>query len=136
MEITFSIPGEPRGKQRPRFTVRGGYAQAYTPTETKDYEAHVGRCYRTQTDAFKFKEGTPVKIEIRAFFKVPQKKQNDLPLKKSDADNIAKIILDGLNGLAYDDDKQVVDLVVFKRYAANNNPSVEVLITDQICDTL
>lgn len=39
------------------------------------------------------------------------------PTKKPDLDNVIKIILDGLNGLAYGDDKQVVELKALKCYA-------------------
>ena len=39
------------------------------------------------------------------------------PTKKPDCDNIAKICLDALNGLAYVDDSQVVCLSVSKMYA-------------------
>ena len=35
---------------------------------------------------------------------------------KPDCDNIAKIVLDALNGLAYDDDSQVTELEVHKLY--------------------
>ncbi len=44
--------------------------------------------------------------------------------KKPDCDNIAKIILDALNGLAYDDDAQVVKLYVEKRYGAFDHVTV------------
>ena len=39
-----------------------------------------------------------------------------LPVKKPDCDNIAKAILDALNGLAYEDDSQIVSAVILKRY--------------------
>ena len=39
------------------------------------------------------------------------------PTKKPDIDNIAKIICDGLNGVAYKDDSQIIYLAVIKRYA-------------------
>ncbi|WP_460268332.1 RusA family crossover junction endodeoxyribonuclease [Clostridium sp. CTA-17] len=38
------------------------------------------------------------------------------PTKKPDVDNIAKIILDSLNGVAYKDDSQIVDLRIIKSY--------------------
>ena len=47
---------------------------------------------------------------------------------KPDTDNIAKSILDSLNGIAYKDDKQVVDLRVRKQYA--EVPSVSVWIRE------
>ncbi len=51
-------------------------------------------------------------------------KENVYVLKKCDCDNIAKIILDSLNKIAYDDDKQVAELEVKKFYSSN--PRVEV----------
>jgi len=46
-----------------------------------------------------------------------------LPTKKPDGDNIAKVICDALNGVAYEDDTQIVKLVVSKIYTAFS-PSV------------
>lgn len=51
-----------------------------------------------------------------------------LPTKKPDCDNIAKIICDALNGVAYDDDKQIVALKVTKIYS--DEPRVIVWISD------
>ena len=55
------------------------------------------------------------------------KKQKELiennelfPTVKPDSDNISKIILDALNGLAYYDDNQVTDLTIYKLYATTN----------------
>lgn len=50
------------------------------------------------------------------------------PTIKPDTDNIAKSILDSLNGLAYKDDKQIVKLNVDKRY--DEVPSVNVWISE------
>ena len=50
------------------------------------------------------------------------------PTTKPDTDNIAKSILDSLNGIAYLDDKQVVDLRVRKQYA--EVPGVSVWISE------
>lgn len=51
-----------------------------------------------------------------------------LPTKKPDADNIAKIILDGLNKVAWEDDTQVVELMIVKRYATE--PMVAVMVKE------
>ena len=51
------------------------------------------------------------------------------PTKKSDADNIGKIVMDGLNKTAYKDDKQVVELLVRKWYA--EDPRVEILVSNE-----
>ncbi|HHL2031183.1 RusA family crossover junction endodeoxyribonuclease [Clostridium perfringens] len=42
------------------------------------------------------------------------------PTKKPDADNIAKIILDSLNGIAYKDDSQIIELMVVKRHTEDD----------------
>lgn len=44
------------------------------------------------------------------------KSGEEYPCKKPDLDNIAKIILDSLNGIAYKDDSQVVELNISKKY--------------------
>lgn len=50
------------------------------------------------------------------------------PTKKPDIDNVCKIVLDSLNGIAYHDDTQVVDCQVRKFYS--ENPRVVVTIQD------
>lgn len=48
--------------------------------------------------------------------------------KKSDCDNLAKSVLDALNGIAYHDDSQVSELHVTKGYA--ETPRVEVTLEE------
>jgi Holliday junction resolvase RusA-like endonuclease len=69
----------------------------------------------------------PVSVRLSIDLTVPtswsQKKQRDaidarvLPTTKPDCDNTIKAVFDGLNGVAWRDDVQVVDLTVSKRYA-------------------
>jgi Holliday junction resolvase RusA-like endonuclease len=46
-------------------------------------------------------------------------------IKKPDADNVAKAVLDALNGLAFEDDSRIYVLNVAKRYTLVE-PRVEV----------
>ena len=48
------------------------------------------------------------------------------PIKKPDCDNIAKIILDALNGIAFHDDSQIVTLEVFKYYSERPKVYVDI----------
>jgi len=131
-DVSFTIPGKPFGKQRPRVVNRGGFAKAYTPKETVNYENLVKISYNIATGNSKL-EG-PVEASITAYFpiakSVSKKKreilsQETIPaLIKPDTDNIAKIILDPLNNIAYNDDSQVYKLNVEKYYS--ENPRVEV----------
>lgn len=135
----FTVPGPPRGKARPRVTVRGGHAHAYTPETTADYEWFVRHCYKGQVGRYEPMQGA-VRVEIEATLAIPKSaKRADraammagekLPTKKPDVDNIIKIILDALNGLAWADDAQITHVECRKRYG--DQPGVRVLIwTDE-----
>jgi Holliday junction resolvase RusA-like endonuclease len=124
------IYGEPMGKQRPR--VCKGHA--YTPEQTRNYEALVKISWLKEPKKYK----GYIRADIRAYYKIPKGtskvEENAMrnavirPSKKPDLDNVAKIILDALNGMAYDDDKQVVELHIDKYYSAT--PRVEVELAE------
>ena len=44
-QIRFTIPGQPFGKQRPKFSRAGAYVKTYTPKETTSYENLVKLFY-------------------------------------------------------------------------------------------
>ena len=124
MTFTFEIVGEPQGKGRPRFSTRGGFVKTYTPEKTASYENFVKLCYLNKYKGQKL-DGEII-AEIIAYFSIPKsfskKKRLEAiegkikPTKKPDTDNIAKTILDSLNGIAFEDDKQIVALLVNKLY--------------------
>lgn len=134
--VTFTIPGQPKGKMRPKVTVQGGCAHAYTPKETTNYESYVKVMYQICKDKA-FLEGA-ISADIVAYFPIPKstsKKSRALMLageikytKKVDCDNLAKIVLDSLNGIAYKDDAQIFELSVKKLYA--DEPRVVVTLTE------
>jgi len=115
------VEGKIKGKARPRFITKTG--RTFTPGDTVSYENWVKLCYQQQCGIHL--EG-PVKARIEAYYKIPKsytKKRVQAireglqhPQKKPDADNVAKIILDSLNKIAYEDDSQVVELTVIKKY--------------------
>ena len=125
MTCDFEVEGKPTGKGRPRFKRMGNFVQIYTPEKTAEYEKLVRLRFQNAGGAITDK---PVRVEITAFFAPPKStKKRDkaemlmnkiLPTKKPDCDNIAKIILDALNQIAYKDDSQVIELIVKKRFAA------------------
>lgn len=123
------IPGEPKGKARPRMSTKTGVA--YTPKKTVEYENWVKECYLLTKDKKRL-EG-PIRADMKVFCLIPKstskKKREEMikgnirPTKKPDVDNIAKIILDSLNTIAYDDDKQIVNCCIEKWYG--EEPRVE-----------
>ena len=113
------VEGKIKGKARPR--VFNGHA--VTPKDTVTYENWVRLNYKEQCG--EYLEGA-IEATILAYYKIPKsysKKRikgilegREYPTKKPDADNIAKIILDSLNGIAFKDDSQIIKLTVIKRW--------------------
>ena len=129
--IKFEILGQPIAKQRPRVT-RAGIA--YTPSKTVNYEALVKYTYQSLYSQRKPILGL-IEANITAIFPIPKsyskKKTAELLSgrynydKKPDCDNLAKIILDALNGIAYKDDSQVTVLHIAKEYGIQPKVIVE-----------
>ena len=136
MIIAFAVPGEPKGKARPRTVQIAGHASTYTPKETVMYENLVRLYYQQAARGLRL--SGPIQAESSAIHpsrNPPQKKKRALMLdiktlcqKKPDVDNLAKIVLDSLNKIAYDDDAQVCRLLVEKRYG--ETPQVLVRLSE------
>ena len=54
------------------------------------------------------------------------------PKKQGDLDNRIKICLDALNGIAFEDDKQVAEIYA-RRFEDKLNPRVEVTVYNRYC---
>lgn len=140
--VKFTVYGEPKAKGRPRVSVRKSadgektFARAYTPKNTVMYENQVKAEYGVQCDNFRFPDEAMLDVRIFAFYGIPKsvskKKRQEMiegkirPVKKPDFDNIAKVICDSLNGVAYRDDAMIVDGMFRKYYS--EQPRVEVKI--------
>lgn len=133
--INFTVWGNPQGKKRPRFARQGNYVRTYTDKETVSYENLVKLSF-INSGCEKYVGEIPLKVEIDFYMSIPKstsKKKyikmlsNEIrPLKKIDLDNGIKIILDALNKVAFDDDKQVIEVSARKFYS--DTPRTEVKI--------
>ena len=134
MTAHINIPGKIVGKQRPKFSRQGNFVKTYTPEKTVNYENWVKMCWM-QSEQEKL-SGNIIAVIVARFI-IPQsysnkkrRELNEKPCpKKPDCDNIAKSILDALNGIAYDDDAQIVDLSVSKVYSATEE-GVDLYLTE------
>lgn len=134
MTVTLVIPGEPKGKGRPRFNRKT--KQVYTPSDTAAYEKQIKLLYRDKYGEAMFPNDVPLDMRVKAFMEVPESdslKQRAQklsgtfrPIKRPDWDNIGKIVSDALNNVAYHDDAQIVDTQIRKFYS--DNPRVEITI--------
>jgi Holliday junction resolvase RusA-like endonuclease len=130
---TFTIPGEPVAKARPKVT-RAGIA--FTPKKTVNYETLVKQLYWEKHHG-QIPMAGPLEMKVRAYFQIPKnvsKKKRlamiaglDRPLKRPDGDNIMKIIADSLNGIAYHDDSHIVTATVEKHWGEIPRVEVEIL---------
>lgn len=134
--MQFFVYGNPQGKGRAR-TVRNKYTgkvHSFTPEKTQNYEDLIRWAYRDAGGKY-FGE-QPLRIDIAAYFPIPQsfsktkRKQAFIgvlkPTKKPDCDNIIKVVLDALNGVAYHDDKQVTGVSCIKFYAETGFLSIQI----------
>ena len=126
--IAFTVEGKAVPKQRPRVSGR----QVYTPRKTKDYEGRVREAFLSSHHGFMpvFPKDVPVKACIEIIQAIPSswsktkrtKAENGeiVPVSRNgDVDNIAKSILDALNGYVYLDDCQVTTLIIHKKYGVD-----------------
>lgn len=127
MKVRFTVLGEPTGKGRPRFSRTDNYVKTYTPDKTVSYENLIKTEYRRQCSDFKFDDDAQLDVRIMAYYGIPKSKSKKVqkqmeehrlrPIKKPDADNVIKVVLDSLNKIAYHDDTQVVDLQIRRFYS-------------------
>lgn len=121
-KIFLIIPGRCMPKERPRFNMKTG--TVYTPKKTLDYESIVKA--NAAMNIGKPLEGA-VEISVIVEQKIPKswsKKKKlavlngeEVVTSVQDLDNMLKSVTDGLNKIAYKDDRQIVKIVAEKRYS-------------------
>ncbi|MDN7476153.1 RusA family crossover junction endodeoxyribonuclease [Burkholderia multivorans] len=134
--VVFVVPGKPVAKGRPRFVRRGPHVRTYTPEPTERYENLVKIAARAAMRDDEPYAG-PVRLIVDIGVPIPaswsKKRQRAAAAgaigatKKPDADNVVKALKDGMNGVVYGDDGQVVDLWVSKRYATTPGVRIEAI---------
>lgn len=129
--IRITIPGQPQGKGRARVCIKGGRARAYTPDKTAAYENLIKLAYGNGS-----MHTGGVELAITAYYSIPKafskKKRTEAlggrvrPQTKPDIDNVAKVVCDALNKVAYRDDTQIVKITAEKYYSDTPGVVVEI----------
>lgn len=141
MSLTFYVPGDPRGKGRPRGTIYAkgtgaGGIRFYTDDKTAAYENLVSvAAARALDGAAPF--DVAVSVYTRVVLGIPASASAKAkaamlagevePTKLPDLDNVVKAVLDGCNRVAFTDDKLVTHIHAVKVYG--QTPGVTVTIT-------
>ncbi|MDB5725721.1 MAG: hypothetical protein JWQ16_2475 [Novosphingobium sp.] len=133
--LQFSVAIIPRGKGRPRATVRGSHASVYTDSATRKYEAALKvRAQKVMAGAPPLQG--PLAVSLRFRIPVPvsySKKRRAAILAgvehyagSGDIDNHAKAALDAFNGVVFVDDKQISQLLLLRR--PSEKPGIDVRV--------
>jgi len=119
--IEFTVQGNPIPKGRPRVVLRqrpDGYrGHAFTPPQTKAWERVVGWKARSVMDGRE-----PLAGEIAVMLEFYR-----VNAVACDLDNLAKAVMDALNGICYRDDRQIAEMHIV-RFVDRKDPRVEIKI--------
>ena len=131
--VRFDIPGRPvpwkriRTKGKQRYPDKGQVA-------AKAAVVHAFNAARANGPAVDIAQA--VALSVHAVFALPQRpgaRRMGCPhIQTPDADNIAKLVKDALNGVAFVDDRQVCELRVRKQWSDHNRTSVTVEYIDPL----
>lgn len=102
--IEFFVPGEPRAKQSFRVSGRG---RGFTPARVKAWQADVGWVAQQMMRAKRMMDPLTGNLIVSLDFQLGNARRVDL-------DNLSKAVLDGLNGICWEDDRQVFALHLVK----------------------
>lgn len=135
--VSFTVPGAPVGKGRPRAFRRGNGIAMHTPEKTANYEALV-RMVAAESMAGAAPMLGAVAVDLCIDLTPPASWSNRkrdqavagewVPTSKPDIDNTIKAIFDAMNGVVWGDDRQVAALAAKKQYAATG--CVRVTVTE------
>lgn len=136
MNRAFTYYGSVRGQGRPRTRLMGRTAVIYKADVDREYEWMIQWAYQA-----KYGNEEPIQgafgIQIKAVLEPPKsaskKRQAQMlqgyinPTTKPDTDNVVKAVLDALNGIAFEDDKNCISINAMKVYGTDER--IEVILT-------
>ncbi len=128
--IEFFIPGIPKPKGRARSArLKTGKTIHYTPEQTETWE----NILYSRSLAYKPDKPLDCPLSVYLHFWLPRPKnpKNKLhPVTRPDLDNLAKSVIDALNGVFWVDDSRIVLKGLRKAYATEGGPGVAVIIEE------
>lgn len=124
--MTFEVEGKPVPKARARVVTKGKRRFAFTPKKVKDWETIVKNEAKKH---FEMPFAWPVMVSLTFYLHRPKTRRLEFWVSTTpDLDNLEKSVLDGLNEVAYTDDKLVVVKSSSKRYVTDGVPRVRITV--------
>lgn len=123
--IEFVVIGKVQAWQRPGRSKSG---IRFTPEETRSWKQQIA------ITALKYKPNElwtgPIAMNLEFFFPKPKSysKKVKAHITKPDVDNLAKSVIDSLEGIIYKGDQQIVECIIKKSYIESNVSSPMVYI--------
>lgn len=123
--IDIVFYGTPIGKARPRFgRTKSGNVVTFTPQKTRNFERDLRALAQVAMTGKTVLEGA-VRVSVKVYF--AHKTKTGWHVSRPDLDNIIKAVLDSLNGIVFDDDSAVCELLATKEYGEER---IEVQVTN------
>lgn len=140
-KIIFEVPGEPRPWKRPgQHRLPSGKVIRYPDKKVVAAQSDVKLFFIHAAPDNWIPWTGPVIVNINAYFLIPNSKpkwwkelaagEKVLLIKRPDGDNITKLFLDALQGIAYRNDSQVHGST-YRWYARRARTEVEMLFLEQ-----
>lgn len=125
--------GVERGKKRSQREKYASLILPYPPSANRYWRNARGRMV-VSSEARRYKRDvaslvSPINVAFVSKLLVAVKMVLYRPRRSGDLDNRLKVVLDSLNGIAYEDDKQVVEIHAY-RHDDKENPRVEIEISE------
>ncbi|MEM2963749.1 MAG: RusA family crossover junction endodeoxyribonuclease [Candidatus Anstonellales archaeon] len=129
--ISFTVDVMPVPQARPRFYVKQHgfkhFVGAYDPERCKRFKEVIAWHAKIKAVEFGLKDPLKGAISISLTFQMGRNGKEVMHTKKPDLDNLAKAVKDALKGIIYQDDSQIVEAHLYKRYGV---PLIKISISE------
>ncbi len=99
----------------------------YTPSKTRDFEGRIKQLCMAQYP-YQPISNKPITVTLIFNFSKPRKPKNkEWHIVRPDIDNLCKSVCDAANGILWDDDSQICELYVQKKYCREGTSPMIVL---------
>ena len=131
IEATIFVEPTPKGRARSR--IAGKHVITYTPAKTRNAEKMIAAMIRQEVmKQGSFDASVPLNLSAAFYIEKPKSASKKVlwPVKRPDLDNYGKLLLDALNKYVWQDDSQIVDLHLRKRFGSP--PRIDILIREEV----